>query len=312
MDLVRSMRVFVAVAESGGFASAAKRLRMSPPAVTRDVAALEEHLGCKLLLRSTRHVRLSSAGSRYILDARRILSELEDAEQSLIGAHRELSGRIVLTAPVMFGRLHVAAHILGFARQYPAVAFDIRLLDRVIDMMEEGIDVAVRIAHLADSTATAIRVGSVRRVLCAAPGYLLEHGTPQSLADLRRLDAIGLSASALGWSFSKSGRSRIVQKTPRFITNSIETAIDAAKSGLGLVQLLSYQATSTLKSGELQAVLEEYEPDPVPVHILHLEGRAASRRVRAFIDHLIEHLRRDPVLKDGDRSRLRRPASGIH
>src|SRR5262245_52967647 len=190
MDRLDAMRVFIAVAEAQGFAAAARRLAMSPPAVTRAVAALEERLGARLLHRTTRMVRLTEAGTRFLADCRRILGEIEGAEASAAGAYASPRGQLTLTAPVMFGRMHVAPLVLDFLARHRDVSIRLVMLDRIADLMEEGIDVAVRIAHLPDSALTALRVGAVRRVVCASPAYLKAHGTPEAPADPARFAAL--------------------------------------------------------------------------------------------------------------------------
>lgn len=290
------MQSFVAVAELGGFAQASRLLGMSPPAVTRDIAALEQRFGCKLLHRTTRQVRLTEAGSQYFHDARRILSELSEAEASVVGAHGDLSGPIAVTAPVTFGRLHVGQHVIEFSRRNPKIVFTTLLLDRVVDLLEEGIDVAVRIAQLPDSTMTAIRVGSVRRVLCASPSFLAEYGEPKSPGDLERMPGIDFANSQMPWNFIVGGQRKVARPTARLIVNNVDLAIGAAVAGCGMVRLLSYQATGLLAAGKLRTILTKFEPEPVPVHVVHLEGRAAPRRHRAFIEFLVSELRRDHAL----------------
>jgi DNA-binding transcriptional LysR family regulator len=293
MDLFKSMRSFVTVAELGGFAQASRLLGISPPAVTRDIATLEHRFGCKLFHRTTRHVRLTEAGGQYLHDAQRILSELSEAEASVIGAHGDLSGPIAVTAPVTFGRLHVGQHVIEFSRRNPKIVFTTLFLDRVVDLLEEGIDVAVRIAQLPDSSMTAIRVGSLRRMLCASPSYLAEYGEPKSPGDLERMPVIDFANSQLLWSFSVGGRQKVIRPAARLVVNNVDLAIAAAVAGCGLVRLLSYQATEPMAASQLRRVLIKFEPEPVPVHVVHLEGRAAPRRHRAFIDFLVSELRRD-------------------
>ena len=190
MDRLDSMRVFVAVAEQQGFAAAARRLGLSAPSVTRAVAALEERIGGPLLQRTTRALRLTEAGARYLADCKRILAEIDDAEASAAGSHRDPKGQLGITAPVMFGRMHVAPLLLDFLDRHPLVTARLLLLDRVVDLLEEGLDVALRIAHLPDSALHAVRVGAVRRVVCAAPGYLRRNGVPERPADLASHSAI--------------------------------------------------------------------------------------------------------------------------
>jgi DNA-binding transcriptional LysR family regulator len=296
MNVLKSMRSFVTVAELGGFAQASRLLGMSPPAVTRDIATLEQRFGCKLLHRTTRQVRLTEAGTRYFHDARRILSELSEAEAGVIGAHGDLSGPIAVTAPVTFGRLHVGRHIIEFSRRNPKIVFTTLFLDRVVDLLNEGIDVAVRIAQLPDSSMTAISVGSVRRVVCASPSYLDQYGDPKSPSDLERMQVIDFANAQLPWSFSIGGRQKVIRPPARFVVNNVDLAIEAAVAGCGLVSLLSYQATGPLANGRLRKVLTKFEPEPIPVHVVHLEGRAAPRRHRAFIEFLVSELRRDRAL----------------
>ena len=202
----------------GGLASAARSLRLSPPAVTRDIAALEGRFGCKLLQRTMRQVRLTEAGHRYLSDARRILAEVAEAEASMVGCLGDVRGPIAVTAPAMFGRLHVGPAIADF---------------------EEGGDVAVRIAHLSDSSVIAVRVGAVRHILCAAPIYLDAHGKPRRLRDLEGVEAIDVLGSRLPWNFRTDGRTQSVQARTRFVANSAEMAVEAA-AGCGVVRLLSY------------------------------------------------------------------------
>ena len=297
MDLLKAMKSFVAVADEGGFASAARSLRLSPPVVTRDIAALEARFGCTLLQRTTRQVRLTEAGQRYVSGARRILAEVAETEASLVGSVNDLRGPVAVTAPAMFGRLHVGPVVATFARQHPGIVFTTYFLDRLVDLIEDGVDVAVRIASLPDSSATAVRVGAVRRVLCAAPGYLDAQREPKTLRDLEKLEAIDVLSAPLPWSFASRGRVVSVLPRTRLVANSVEMAIDAAAAGCGIVRLLSYQAADAIAAGRLTRILQSFEPEPLPVHVVHLEGRAAPRRTRAFIDHLVDALRNQPTLK---------------
>lgn len=298
MDRFRSLQVLVAVAEAGGFAPAAKRLGLSPPAVTRAVAALEERLGVRLFSRTTRVVRPTEAGVRLLADGRRILEELAEAEAAAAGAQSEVRGRIAVTAPSMFGRLFVAPIAIDFLARHPEVGLQMLLVDRVVDLLEEGLDVAVRIARLPDSSLTAIRVGAMRHVLCAAPSYLAEHGVPERPADLLRLEAIDFSFSVprRHWAFPDGGRSRIVQPPARFFANSAEVAVAAAVAGRGVARLLAYQVEREVRAGTLQIVLADHEPPPIPVQVVHVEGQRAAARVRAFVDQAVERLRAETWL----------------
>jgi DNA-binding transcriptional LysR family regulator len=298
MDRLEAMRVFVAVAEAQGFATAARRLALSPPAVTRAVSALEERIGARLLHRTTRLVRLTEAGQRFLADAKRILGELEEAEASAAGAHAAPRGQLALTAPMMFGRMHVAPIVLEFLERHPHVDVRMVLLDRIADLMEEGFDVAVRIAHLPDSSLTALRVGAVRRVVCASPAYLRAHGTPQTPADLARFTAIATSGSDAPpeWSFTSAAGVVSMRPPTRLIVNSADVAIAAAIAGRGLTRVLSYQIAPALAAGRLAIVLAAYEHPPLPIHLVHREGRRAAARVRAFVDFAAERLRGDPAV----------------
>jgi DNA-binding transcriptional LysR family regulator len=295
VDRLESMRVFVAVAEEQGFASAARRLAMSAPAVTRAVAALEERIGTRLLHRTTRIVRLTEAGDRFLADCKRILGEIAEAEVSAAGSHAEPRGHLGVTAPVMFGRMHVAPVILEFLALHPRVTARMLFLDRVADLIDEGLDVAVRIAHLPDSSLHAVRVGAVRRVVCASPEYLAARGTPRVPADLSQHDAIAFSLGAASeeWSFA-SGET--FGPPARLVVNSNDVAIAAAAAGRGVARVLSYQIAPELRSGKLQIVLAEFEPPPIPISVVYAEGRRAAAKVRAFVDFAVERLRADRSL----------------
>ncbi len=295
VDRLETMRVFVAVAETRGFAPAARRLALSPPAVTRAVAALEERVGTRLLHRTTRIVRLTEAGSRFLADCKRILGEIEEAEASAAGSHAEPRGQLGVTAPVMFGRMYVAPVVLDFLARHPRVTARMLFLDRLTDLIEEGLDVAVRIAHLPDSSLHAVRVGSVRRVVCASPEYLAERGAPRTPADLSQHDAIvfSLGAAPEEWSFA-SGET--LNPASRLIVNSNDVAIAAAVAGGGVARVLSYQIAPELRAGKLQVVLAEFEPTPIPISVVYAEGRRAAGKVRAFVDFAVDRLRADESL----------------
>ncbi|MEO6602514.1 MAG: LysR substrate-binding domain-containing protein [Polyangiaceae bacterium] len=299
MDRFLAMQVFVAVGEAQSFAAAARRLALSPPVVTRTIGALERQLGVTLLQRTTRIVRLTDAGARYLLDCKRLLAEVEDAEQALSGSQNELRGSLSLTASVMFGRSFVAPILLDFLAQHPKVNARAVFVDRVIDLIEEGLDVGVRIAHLPDASFTAIRVGSVRQVLCASPAYLKRHGVPRTPRDLVDFDAItfGADRAAPAWAFEAGKKVLSVRSRSRLVVNSSEVAMDAAIAGAGLTRVLSYMAASEVKVGRLRVILPEFEPEPIPIHVIHREGKQAASRVRAFVDLAVDRLRRHPLLK---------------
>lgn len=298
MDHLDSLKVFVTVAEAQGFAPAARRLQLSAPAVTRAIAALERHLGARLLQRSTRSVRLTDIGERFLGDCKRILADLAEAEASAGGAHTAPQGTLAITASSMFGRMHVAPIALDFLALHPQITIRGVFVDRVVHLMDEGFDVAVRIAQLPDSGLTAVRVGSMRRVVVASPDYLAARGTPQSPAELSAHDAIGFSQTdgiVAPWSFK--GARDGTQPRIRLATNAGEVAIDAAVRGQGLARALRYQIDAQVRAGRLQIVLAEFEPEPLPVHLVHMAGRMAPAKLRAFIDFATDRLRREPVLR---------------
>lgn len=299
MDRLQAMTTFVAVVDSGGFASAARKLNLSPPVVTRAVAELEERLGLRLLTRTTRVVRVTDAGARFAEDCRRILADIDEAEIAATGTHAAPRGTLTLTAPVLFGQLYVMPIVVRYLQQFPEVDAQCLFLDRVVNVVEEGIDVAVRIGELPDSSLQAARVGYVRRVLVAAPSYLKAHGVPQRPEDL----AQHTIASAAGvtpvseWRFNDGGQALLQRVQPRLRTTTNDSAIAAAVTGLGITRLMSYQVAAHVRSGALQVLLEDFETAPLPVHVVHHEGRRATQKVRAFVDLTVDTLRADPALK---------------
>lgn len=292
------MTVFVAVAEAESFAGGARRLGMSPPAVTRAVAALEKRLGVKLLNRSTRFVRATEAGRRYLEDARRIIAVVDDADDAAAGIDAEPHGHLTVTAPVLFGKMSILPAILQYLERHPAMTVSALFLDRVVNLLEEGLDVGVRIGELPDSSMKATRVGTVRRVLCAAPEYLKEFGTPANPAGLAAhaiIAASGVSPTN-EWKFRQGAKSLTVRVQPRLTVNNNDAAIDGVLQGFGITRLLSYQIAPQVASGRLKIILNEFEPPPLPIHILHSEGRYASAKIRSFVDLIAERLRKDRAL----------------
>lgn len=298
MDRFNSMGVFVAVAEEQGFAAAARRLHMSPPAVTRAVAALEERLGVRLLNRTTRYVRTTDAGQRYLDDARRILAEVDAADEATAGVNAEPRGHLAVTAPVLFGRMFVMTGIVEYLERYPDTEVSAVFLDRLVNLLEEGLDVAVRIGELPDSSLRALRVGTVRRVLCASPQYLQQHGLPRMPGDLNKHSIIASLAgnSAFDWHLDTPDGVRPLRIHPRLTVTTNDAAIEAALHGFGIARSLSYQVAQQVDSGELEIVLTECEPAPWPIHIVHREGPYAAAKIRTFVDLMAERLRADPAL----------------
>jgi DNA-binding transcriptional LysR family regulator len=309
MDRLDSLRVFVAVAELRGFAPAARQLGFSPPAVTRAVGALEQRIGAQLVQRTTRSVRLTDVGTRFFEDCRRILGELTDAEAEAGGAFASPQGQLAVTAPALFGRLHVAPVLLDFLAEQPGVTARCFFVDRIVNLHDEGFDVAVRIAHLPDSGLTAVRVGAVRRVVVASPEYLAVHGTPSTPIELVNHAAIGFSQTGMTnepWSFYPPGRKQrgdreLTLPRVQLIANASEVAIAGAVRGRGLTRALSYQVAADLEAGRLRILLADFEPDPIPVHLVFAAGRKAPAKVRAFVDFAVERLRREPVLSESGR-----------
>ena len=286
MDRFRELSVFVAVAEAGAFNAAARRLGMSPPAVTRLVTALEARLGVRLFNRTTRQVALTEAGARLREDAQRILSDLEQAESSAAGATSEPAGHLRITAPVLFGQRFVAPILRDYLDAHPAVTASALVIDRNVDLLDEGLDVALRIGTLPDSSLSARRVGSVRNVVVAAPAYLERHGapgTPEALRDHRIAFSTSV-AEVPKWSFVADGKRRSVRVSPVLSVNGLEVAIEAALAGWGVTRALSYQVADALAAGSLVEILPDFEDRVIPIHLLHAEGRGAAAKIRSFID----------------------------
>nr|WP_298108276.1 LysR family transcriptional regulator [uncultured Pseudomonas sp.] len=298
MDRFQEMQVFLAVAEEQGFAAAARRLNMSPPSVTRAVAALEERIGTLLLARTTRSVHITEAGQRYVEDCRRILAELEEAEESAAGSHAIARGQLTLTAPVLFGELFVTPVLVDYLEQHPAVSIKALLVDRVVSMVDEGIDVAVRIGNLPDSGLHSVKVGEVRRVVCASPAYLNQHGRPQHPDQLSEARVVEAASSSLvsDWRFAGPEGPLSVRPEPRLIVTANQAAINAACLGWGLTRVLSYQVAGKVAAGELEIVLEHFELPPLPIHVVYQGGRKVPAKVRTFVDFCAERLGQDRAL----------------
>lgn len=293
MSTLENMLVFVKVAKVGGFAGAARELHMSPPAVTRAIAALEESIGTRLLIRSTRHVKLTEAGSRYFEDCCRILADIEMAESMAAGSFAIPTGTIIVSAPVMFGQKFVLPILMDYLDLYPKVIGKAILVDRMVNIVDEGIDVAIRIGHLPDSNNSALLAGSVRQMICGSPNYFEKHGVPQTPADLinHRIVAATSAWASLDWNFGTQHRIT-VSIHPRLFCSNYENMVSVALRGWGLARVLSYQVALEVESGSLQVVLADYEQEPFPIHVIHSEGRQASAKVRTFVDFATERLRK--------------------
>ena len=290
MDRLDAMQAFVAVADLQGFAPAARKLGLSPSGVTRLIAALEDRLGARLLQRTTRKVALTDVGTRYLERVRRILADVEEAESSAEGERTRPSGRLVVSAPIGFGRLHVSPVMSHYLGRYPEVTAELRLTDRTVNLVEDGVDLAVRIGHLPDSTLVARHVGEMRRIVVASKSYLTQRGEPETPEAIATHDTIqfGAATAAPEWRFVEDGREVRVVCTPRFTTNSADAAIQYAGQGGGLTRVLAYQAAEAIRGGRLRIVLEKFEPPALPIHAVYPTSRLLSAKVRAFIDLVIE------------------------
>jgi len=295
MNRFEAMSVLVAVADQRGFAPAARKLGLSPSAVTRSVAALERHLSTRLLHRTTRRVALTEAGARYLEHARRILAELGEAEAAARATRLEPSGRFAVAAPLVFGRREVAPILSEFLARFPAVSGVLSLSDRIVDLVEEGLDLAVRIGHLEDSSLVMRAVGATRRVLVASPGYLDRRRRLRTPADLKAhalIQVTGLSPLP-EWRFRRGRREIRVPLRPAFVTNSADAAVTHAEHGGGVAMVFSYQANPQLLAGTLRRVLAAYEPPPIPIQLVHPGARLASANVRAFTELVVATRRWD-------------------
>jgi DNA-binding transcriptional LysR family regulator len=288
MDRIEDIEVFAEVAGQGSFTAAARRLNRSPTAITRAVADLETRLGVRLLNRTTRAVSLTDAGERFLVGARRVLADLAEIEQAAAGLGVAPRGELSVTAPILFGRLHVLPIVTDFLNEFPDVTVRLMLLDRPVDLVEEGIDAAVRIGALADSSAIATRLGHLHRVAVAAPDYLARRGMPERPDDLAGHDVIVFGGvGGQQWQFA----GRAVRAVPRLTVTTAEAAIDAATAGIGITRVFSYQAVDALARGAVARILVPHETEEIPVHLLYPGGAHRPPKLRAFIDHAAPRLR---------------------
>jgi DNA-binding transcriptional LysR family regulator len=294
MDRLDAMKVFVVTLDEGSLAAAGRKLGRSPAAVSRAIAFLEERVGTELLHRTTRSIKLSEAGERYAATCRRVLAELEDADVAAAGERAVPRGTLTISAPVISGELVLRPILDAFLDTYPTISARVMLMDRHVNLIEEGIDVALRIGHLEDSSMIALRIGEVRRVVVASPRYLKQHPRIEQPADLAKHQMITMANLTNSWTFAPAPGSsvpRTVQFTPRLTTNSTRSAVASAVSGLGVTRLFSYQVTEQVQQGELEVVLAACEDPPMPVHVISPHGRLALPKVRAFADFAVPRLR---------------------
>ena len=286
MDRFESMSVLLGVVEAGSLSAAARRLGTPLATVSRKVSELETHLNARLLNRSSRRITLTEAGQSYVAACKRILEDLGEAERAASGEYSAPKGALIVTAPIVFGRLHVLPIVTQFLKIYPDIDIRIALSDRVVNVLEDHVDLALRIGELPDSSLVARRVGSIRRVLCASPAYLMERGTPKSPRELGTHDCITFEGmtSPDAWTFTIGKSDASVAIRSRLIVNTAEAAIDAAVAGVGITRVLSYQIANPVRAGALAIVLREFEPAPWPVSLVYTGHRLLPLKLRAFLD----------------------------
>ncbi len=302
MDKLREMEVLVAIIDRGSFTAASEKLGMSAAAVSRAVNTLEARLGAQLLARTTRSVRATDAGVAYVEACRKVLDTITDAESTIAADAANPVGTLTVSAPVLFGQRFIAPLINAYALRYPEVSVNVVYLDRTTRLLEEGVDVAIRIGHLGDSSTFAVRLGYVRRQTFASPAYLAQRGEPAhpgELIDHHCVSFTGVS-QPLEWVFYENGSKLPVHVQPRMIVNLAPAAISASAEGVGITQLLSYQAAPAVASGNLVPILRAYEPESIPVNLLHIERRGKSGKIRSFVEFVTETLRENANLQCAD------------
>jgi DNA-binding transcriptional LysR family regulator len=293
MDRLAAMSVFVAVVEAGSLSGAGRALCMPVPTVSRKVAELESRLAARLLTRSTRRLALTEAGAEYLAACRRILAEVAAAERSAAGEYRAPRGELAITAPVVLGRLHVLPVTVEFMQLYPEVSVQLNLADRPLHLLDEHLDLAVRVGELPDSAMVATRIGTLRRVVCASPAYLSRRGPPREPRDVAAHELIAFAglSGAEAWSFGAGSAAQSIPILPRLVVNTAEAAVDAAIAGAGLTRVLSYQAEAAVRAGTLAIVLEPFEPAALPVHLVFNRQQVLPLKLRAFLDFATPRLR---------------------
>jgi DNA-binding transcriptional LysR family regulator len=295
MDRLDAMSVLVAVAENGSFSGASRKLGAPLPTVSRKVAELEAHLNAQLITRTTRRLTLTGAGEAYVAACKRILEQVAEAERAASGEYAAPRGDLVVTAPIVFGRLHVVPPVNEFLGAYPEINVRLTLSDRNVPLVDDHIDLAVRIGALADSSLVATRVGALRRVICASPAYLARVGVPKAPEDLAALACVNFDGftSSAAWTFGAKDKraERTVPIHVRLAVNTAEAAVDAAIAGIGVTRVLSYQAAQAVAEGKLKIVLAVYEPEPVPINLLYVGQSLLPLKMRAFLDFVAPRIR---------------------
>ncbi len=297
MDRLKAMASFVEIAERGSLTAAAHAQGASLPATVRSLAALEAHLGVRLMNRTTRRLALTEEGKRYLAHCHHVLAAVADAEAALRSEADEPAGPLTITAPVLFGQMHVAPAVTRFVQRHPRMRCNLKLYDRVVNLLEEGIDVGIRIGPLDDSSLVALPLGELRRVAVASPGFLARHGTPAHPRDLAGVDCIRFDLGGPpGWQFRDGGRPLTVEVGGPLSFNQAAPAVDACVAGLGVGRFLAYQVAPALTQGRLQVLLETFEPPPRPVHVVYPHARLVPARTRRFIDWIRAELGELPAL----------------
>lgn len=286
MDRLESMSILLEAVGAGSLSAAARRLGMPLATVSRKVSELEEHLGTRLFNRSSRRLTLTDAGRSYVVACKRILEDVEEAERAASGEYSAPKGDLTVTSPIALGRLHVLPVTMEFLKAYPKIDIRLVLVDRVIDLLEEHVDLAVRIGELPDSALVATRVGSVRLVVCASPGYFAGRGTPRKPAEISAHDCVTFEGLAPpdAWTFRMGKSDESVAIRSRLVVTTAEAAIDAAIAGVGITRVLSYQIANAVRAGALKVALQEFEPAPRPVSLIHTGQRLLPLKLRAFLD----------------------------
>ncbi|HEY4209849.1 MAG TPA: LysR family transcriptional regulator [Steroidobacteraceae bacterium] len=310
MDRLEAMSILVASAEAGSFSAAGRQLGVPLPTVSRKVAELEAHLNTRLLVRSTRKLALTEAGLAYVAACRRILEQVDEAESQASGEYIVPRGTLSMTAPIVFGRLHVVPVVNEFLARFAQISVQLTLSDHTINIGDEHIDLAVRIGVLPDSALVATKVGEIRRVVCGSPGYFAAHGVPKTPEDLAQHMCVTYTALAAGmtWVFNPRGKAtRSVRPYCRLKINTAEAAIDAAIAGVGVTNVLSYQVAREVAAGKLRLILEDYEPDPTPVHLVHAGQAMLPLKLRRFMEFAASRLRKSLA---ADLAKVSSPKSG--
>lgn len=287
------MSVFIAIVEAGSLSEASRRLGMPIATVSRRLAELESHLKTQLLKRSARKLILTDSGRAYIAACKRIVEQVDEAERDAAGEYHTPMGELAVTAPSPLGHMHLMPLALEFMAAYPDIHLRLVLSDRVVNMLEENIDVAIRIGELRDSSMIATRIGSIRHVVCASPDYFATHGRPKNPQDLAKHDCITIDRAAFlrGWKFTDGMAEVVVPVNSKIDVSSSEAAIMAAVAGVGITRVMSYKMQDALRAAQLEIVLDEFEPTPWPVNILYAARRPVPLKLRTFIDWTVPRLR---------------------